>query len=708
MGGRVGLIDTAVTTSECGYISRKLVKAMEDAKVHHDGSVRNAVGQVLQAAYGEDGFDSTSIEEHEVLYDGWDAERVAAAYLVAPHHPPAEWLTAAVRDRWMTDPQWERFDAHLADVLADQAFLASRGTGPKVMFPVAFRRIVAGALARQRLSRPAGMPSDLDPRAALDAVQSLLADLTPAPGLPPSPVLAALVRMHLSPKPLLAAGCTAATHAAIIEAVRARYGDSVAHPGEMVGVVAAQSIGEPTTQFTLNTFHLAGVASASQSVQGLPRIRELFNVSKNPKQVLLKVFPARGAQGLGAVQTLRNELQATMLRDVLVRSRVYYDPDDFDTRIPADRPLVDAYRALRADHCAASGQPWVVRLELDRAAMLDHDVSMMDVADAIDATYADTVECMYSDDASADLVFRVRLAAGDAPQPAPKARGKTLSGGGGSRNPDAAPIDDDSGESWAPTVEDAADTMTHARALESVIGETVMLRGDQGILAANPERLRIPGLPHEQHPWVLLCSAEPGAFQRVLAHPAVDPERTTSNFILDVLGALGIEAARAALYNEIHEQFESKNLNPRHILLLVDTMTARGKIQPIDRHGINRGDAGALSRASFEESADMLKNAGVFAETDRCNSVSASVMLGQLARGGTGDVGLVLDPRHLPDTAVAHPLSPADPDWVADSGLRGDDLCAAVMAFAFRDANALAMTAGVPNEHPMLSVFVAA
>ena len=62
-----------------------------------------------------------------------------------------------------------------------------------------------------------------------------------------------------------------------------KYIDAVVNPSEMVGVVAAQSIGEPSTQLTLNTFHLSGVASASKAVRGVPRIKELLSVSKNMK-----------------------------------------------------------------------------------------------------------------------------------------------------------------------------------------------------------------------------------------------------------------------------------------------------------------------------------------------------------------------------------------------------------------------------------------
>ena len=62
MGGREGLIDTAVKTSETGYIQRKLIKAMEDLKVSHDLSVKNAYGKIIQFLYGDDGYNYTKIE----------------------------------------------------------------------------------------------------------------------------------------------------------------------------------------------------------------------------------------------------------------------------------------------------------------------------------------------------------------------------------------------------------------------------------------------------------------------------------------------------------------------------------------------------------------------------------------------------------------------------------------------------------------------
>lgn len=86
MGGREGLIDTAVKTSETGYIQRRLMKAMEDVMVKYDGTVRNSVGEVVQFLYGEDGFDGTAIEfqmlDHMFMDDEY-ARSLCFLYFVA-------------------------------------------------------------------------------------------------------------------------------------------------------------------------------------------------------------------------------------------------------------------------------------------------------------------------------------------------------------------------------------------------------------------------------------------------------------------------------------------------------------------------------------------------------------------------------------------------------------------------------------------------
>ena len=66
MGGREGLVDTAVKTTETGYIQRRLINAMESVMVNYDGTVRNSVGQLIQLRYGEDGLDGMWVEDQNL------------------------------------------------------------------------------------------------------------------------------------------------------------------------------------------------------------------------------------------------------------------------------------------------------------------------------------------------------------------------------------------------------------------------------------------------------------------------------------------------------------------------------------------------------------------------------------------------------------------------------------------------------------------
>jgi len=58
-GGREGLVDTAVRTSQSGYMQRRLINALLDIHVEYDGTVRDSEGNIIQFLYGEDGIDPT-------------------------------------------------------------------------------------------------------------------------------------------------------------------------------------------------------------------------------------------------------------------------------------------------------------------------------------------------------------------------------------------------------------------------------------------------------------------------------------------------------------------------------------------------------------------------------------------------------------------------------------------------------------------------
>lgn len=152
--------------------------------------------------------------------------------------------------------------------------------------------------------------------------------------------------------------------------------------------------------------------------------------------------------------------------------------------------------------------------------------------------------------------------------------------------------------------------------------------------------------------WIL--DTEGTNLQAVMSHPDVDYTRTTSNDIVEILRVLGIEAVRSALHKELKNviSFDGSYVNYRHLATLSDIMTSRGILMAITRHGINRTDAGALMRASFEESVEQVLSAAAFSEKDELKGVSQNIMLGQLAPVGTGYFDLFLNQDALQNAVI--------------------------------------------------------
>ena len=186
----------------------------------------------------------------------------------------------------------------------------------------------------------------------------------------------------------------------------------------MVGIIAAQSIGEPTTQMTLNTFHFAGVASKSNVTRGVPRIEEILSLSENPKNPSITIYlPTDQEQNRENAQEMIPEIEHTKLREIVSSIEICFDPDDLSTLIDEDKDTLTQYYEFEnlmesclnksADNKEKS--KWIIRMEMDKESMLDKNISMDDINFAISNVYDDEVNCVYTDYNSDKLVFRLRL-----------------------------------------------------------------------------------------------------------------------------------------------------------------------------------------------------------------------------------------------------------------------------------------------------------
>ena len=98
--------------------------------------------------------------------------------------------------------------------------------------------------------------------------------------------------------------------------VARKYADALVAPGEAVGSIAAQSVGEPSTQMTLNTFHLAGHGGANVTL-GIPRIREIIMTASRNLSTPLMSVPFQAAVGEKSRERRARAFKMLSLREVL-------------------------------------------------------------------------------------------------------------------------------------------------------------------------------------------------------------------------------------------------------------------------------------------------------------------------------------------------------------------------------------------------------
>ena len=640
MGGREGLIDTAVKTSETGYIQRKLVKGMEDIRVCFDYSVRNANGNIVQFLYGEDGIDPTKIEKQYIPTLTMDYLDIVKKYKLSLDDNWGNYIKEDslekmnALDKDYVESKFNTYFKRLLDdkkELVENVFNCKLANGGTVYYPINLKRLVHNTY--KLLIKNKGK-TDLDPIFILNKLDELEQKLTLTDNMfSENRLFMMLIHCYLSPNELIKKySITRTAFEYIIGTITQQFFNSIAQPGDLVGIISAQSIGEPSTQMTLNTFHFAGVSSKSQVTRGLPRFKELLSTTKNVKSPYLTIYlKEEFSRNKEKASKIINEISITTIKQLALGSKIYFEPtdDEISASNSIDANLLEMYKEFESldplgKNCSVN--PWVLRIEFDRKKLVDKCIKMNDIYYAIiskfntnssESNIEDDISCIYSDDNASNLVVRISCIN--------KLSEKT----------ESCPEED---------------TICILRALERTILNDIVLTGIKGIKSASMEKIKdINKFSYETNSfentpeWVI--ETEGSNLLNIFKHPSIDCERTLSNDIHEINNVLGIEAARQVLVNEITDIFEqsSSYVNSRHLGLLADVITNKGNLMSIDRHGINKSDIGPLAKCSFEETPDIIARAAIFGELDNVLGVSANIMLGQEVPIGTGSVELLFD-----------------------------------------------------------------
>ncbi|EDO39496.1 predicted protein, partial [Nematostella vectensis] len=353
MAGREGLVDTAVKTSRSGYLQRCLIKHLEGLQVAYDLTVRDSDGSIVQFYYGEDGLDILktkflSDKQYPFMVENYMAflQQLNPKDLLGHLNPDkANKLESKIH-------KWQRKHPSVDKQNRTSAFLAFEADnleevqGKHDTVPEKFGRskaqlelfkmwTEAPSSVKSRYSKlysrcPPPVLSKLRPDRSFGAVSEKI-----------SHTIANYIRTN--PDKCLqddgdqtSKGVKASKFRSLMYLKTLR---SLVDPGEAVGLLAAQSIGEPSTQMTLNTFHFAGRGEMNVTL-GIPRMREiLMTASANIKTPTMDMPLLAGKKVIKRAKKLQQKLNRVMLSQVLRSIDVWesLSPKESGTRMRSYR-----------------------------------------------------------------------------------------------------------------------------------------------------------------------------------------------------------------------------------------------------------------------------------------------------------------------------------------------------------------------------------
>ncbi|XP_032383650.1 DNA-directed RNA polymerase I subunit RPA1 [Etheostoma spectabile] len=322
MAGREGLVDTAVKTSRSGYLQRCVIKHLEGLVVQYDLTVRDSDGSVVQFLYGEDGLDIPK-----------------TPFLQSRQFPFIEDNYEVIKKSQGLDEVLARLDPktaskHFASIQRWRAKreVACPRRGAFLMFSqkkLAKLRQTEGSTEPDVHSRNAAVLQHVQQWRSLDdsgkSKYSRKSSRCPEPSLgvfrpdvcfgSVSENFHAITEKYLEDEGRLSRDGLDTD--SLRQLLHYKWQRSLCDPGEAVGLLAAQSIGEPSTQMTLNTFHFAGRGEMNVTL-GIPRLREILMVaSSNIKTPMMSVPVLNNKKALKRAKTLRKKLTRVCLAEVL-------------------------------------------------------------------------------------------------------------------------------------------------------------------------------------------------------------------------------------------------------------------------------------------------------------------------------------------------------------------------------------------------------
>ena len=321
-------------------------------------------------------------------------------------------------------------------------------------------------------------------------------------------------------------------------------------------------------------------------------------------------------QSKDVVQTISKGFQEVMMKSFVVDITVHHEPDPRETAVANEQALLDVHYAILPPSPTLS---YVGRISLDKNALLERSMTVLDVRRAVRVHVGDKAEVMSTLPEADEWVLRVRVV-----------------------NSNLFPF-------AGCQSEEELLALHKSITLEFCDGliDDVRLSGMPGINTF-VQPFRTANLTtNRQGETRFLVDTEGSNLQSILASGnLVDSTRTVSNNTHEIMKCFGIEATQCVIYREAMSVLSDggDDFSFRHLWLLSHKMCFWGQAFAVTRHGMAKSSEGVLIRASFERTCDTFMEACVHGVDDRCKGVTEAIVMGRMPPVGTGFVDILKAP----------------------------------------------------------------
>lgn len=378
------------------------------------------------------------------------------------------------------------------------------------------------------------------------------------------------------------------------------YKKALVDPGTCIGVIAAQSISEPLTQFVLDSKHRSGLGGSKTNT--IVRIKEILGARptdkmKNPS-MLLMVHP-EFEENKDKVQEITNHIEMMKFKRFVNSSAIFYEP--YGAPIHPEYKHESAMIKQFEKHTLGSKVPndltnWCIRFELNKEEMLMKSMKMDTIVLSLKTKFT-KIHFVHTNHNSDKLIIRCYI-----------------------RN--ARLNDKQSNDDYM--IKIMHDIHKH------------VIRGVQGIQFAEVVKIvkhKIADDGSLQKQTVFGIETTGSNLKEILKSPFIDPTRSQSDSIIEIQEIYGIEAARSKIINEI---YKTSKISRFHSTIYADEMTVSGNVTSIQRTGLQKREMSNVTlRLSFQSSIQVLEQAAVNGLKDEISGISGPLILGKSPNIGT-------------------------------------------------------------------------